>query len=269
VDLELVGKRAIVTGGSRGIGLAVAKALSAEGAHVALVARDAAALAAAKAAVEAAGGVAAGRVITVSCDTGDDHAVGHMAADVAAAFGGVDILVNSAAQVNTGTFTGGIEGFREDEFTEQVNVKVLGYLRCARAVAPSMKANGWGRIINISGLAARSAGAITGSVRNVAVAAAAKNLADELGHHGINVTVVHPGYTVTERTPGMLAAQAERDGISEAEVAARMGAAVSIGRLVTAEEVASVVTFLASPRSVAINGDAIAAGGGAPGAIFY
>ena len=106
VDLELVGKRAIVTGGSRGIGLAIAKALSAEGAHVALVARDAGALAAAKAAVEEAGGLAAGRVITVSCDTGDDHAVGHMAADVAAAFGGVDILVNAAARPNTGAVVG-------------------------------------------------------------------------------------------------------------------------------------------------------------------
>ncbi len=269
MDLELVGKRAIVTGGSRGIGLAVAKALSAEGAHVALVARDPAALQAAKAAVEEAGGLAAGRVITVSCDTGDDHAVGHMAADVAAAFGGVDILVNAAARVNTGSFAGGIENFREDEFTEQVNVKVLGYLRCARAVAPSMKANGWGRIINISGLAARSAGAITGSVRNVAVAAATKNLADELGHHGVNVTVVHPGLTVTERTPATLAAQAERAGITVAEMEKRLGDSVSIGRLVTAEEVADVVAFLASPRSVAINGDAIAVGGGAPGPIFY
>jgi len=75
VDLELVGKRAVVTGGSRGIGLAVAKALSGEGAHVALVARDADALAAARAAVAEAGGLAAKRVLAVSCDTGDDHAV--------------------------------------------------------------------------------------------------------------------------------------------------------------------------------------------------
>jgi NAD(P)-dependent dehydrogenase (short-subunit alcohol dehydrogenase family) len=268
VDLELVGKRAIVTGGSRGIGLAVAKALSAEGAHVALVARDAAALAAAKPAVEEAGGLAAGRVITVSCDTGDDHAVGHMAADVAAAFGGVDILVNAAARVNTGA-SGGLADFDEADFTEQVNVKVLGYLRCARAVAPSMKANGWGRIINISGLAARSAGAITGSVRNVAVAAATKNLADELGHHGVNVTVVHPGMTVTEKTPELIALRAERAGISLAEAEQQLAAAVSIGRLVTAEEVANVVTFLASPKSVAVNGDAIAVGGGAMGPVYY
>jgi NAD(P)-dependent dehydrogenase (short-subunit alcohol dehydrogenase family) len=148
-------------------------------------------------------------------------------------------------------------------------VKVLGYLRCARAVAPSMKANGWGRIINISGLAARSSGAITGTVRNVAVSAMTKNLADELGHHGVNVTVVHPGMTVTEKTPEILALRAERSGVSVAEAEKQVAASVSIGRLVTAEEVASVVTFLASPKSVAINGDAIVAGGGAVGPVYY
>ena len=148
-------------------------------------------------------------------------------------------------------------------------MKVLGYLRCARAVVPSMKANGWGRIINVSGLAARSSGAITGSVRNVAVAAATKNLADELGHHGINATVVHPGFTVTEKTPETIALRAQRAGISLAEAERQLAAGVSIGRLVTAEEVAAVVAFLASPRSVAINGDAITVGGGVPGPIYY
>ena len=204
----------------------------------------------------------------MSCDTGDDHAVRHMAADVAAAFGGVDILVNAAAEPNTGSVVG-IEQFDEDDFTEQVNVKVLGYLRCARALAPSMRASGWGRIINVSGLAARSAGAITGTVRNVAVAALTKNLADELGRDGINVNVVHPGVTITEKTPEILAGRAERAGISVAEVERQIGASISIGRIVTADEVASVVTFLASPKSVAINGDAISVGGGAIGPIHY
>jgi NAD(P)-dependent dehydrogenase (short-subunit alcohol dehydrogenase family) len=268
VDLELVGKRAIVTGGSRGIGLAIARALAAEGTHTALVARDPATLAAAKAVVEEAGGLAGGRVITVSCDTSDDDAVRQMAADVAAAFGGVDILVNAAAETNTGAVVG-IEAFDTAEFTGQLNVKVLGYLRCARAVVPSMKASGWGRIINVSGLAARTTGAITGTVRNVAVAAATKNLADELGHHGINVTAVHPGMTVTEKTPQTLALRAERAGITVAEVERQVAGSVSIGRLVTADEVAAVVAFLASPKSVAVNGDAIAVGGGTPGPIHY
>jgi NAD(P)-dependent dehydrogenase (short-subunit alcohol dehydrogenase family) len=160
--------------------------------------------------------------------------------------GGVDILVNAAATPNTGA------GFPEDTLEEHINVKVHGYLRCARAVAPLMAAGGWGRIVNISGLAARQTGSVVGSVRNVAVAAMTKNLADELGPTGVNVTCVHPGTTVTEREPPPSAA-----------------AGVSIGRLVTAAEVADVVVFLCSRRSVAINGDAIAAGGGARGAIHY
>jgi NAD(P)-dependent dehydrogenase (short-subunit alcohol dehydrogenase family) len=103
----------------------------------------------------------------------------------------------------------------------------------------------------------------------VAVAALTKNLADELGRDGINVTVVHPGVTVTEKTPEILAGRAERAGVSVAEVERQIGASVSIGRIVTAEEVAAVVAFLASPKSVAINGEAIAAGGGAAGPIYY
>ncbi len=110
---------------------------------------------------------------------------------------------------------------------------------------------------------------MVGSVRNVAVAAMTKNLADELGPAGINVTVVHPGLTVTERTPALISAYAAGRGISEAEAERAMAAGISIRRMVTAAEIGDIVAFLASPRSVAINGDAIAAGGGARGAIHY
>jgi NAD(P)-dependent dehydrogenase (short-subunit alcohol dehydrogenase family) len=236
VDLQLNGRRAIVTGGSRGIGLAVARVLAGEGARVALVARGVEAL---SAAAQEVGGLA------VSTDTGSDESVAAMVAVVVEAFGGVDILVNAAATPNQG-------GFPEEELVEHLNVKVSGYLRCARAVAPLMADQGWGRIVNVSGLAARQTGSVVGSVRNVAVAALTKNLADELGPAGINVTVVHPGPTITEREPPAAAVEA-----------------VSIGRAVTAAEVADVIAFLASPRSVAINGDAIAAGGGTRGAIHY
>ncbi len=266
MDLGLAAKRAIVTGGSRGIGLAVARALAAEGCDVALAARDKAALDAAREAVASVPG--AGRVMAVGCDTGDEASVREMVAAVVAGLGGVDILVNAAARPNTGAVVG-VDGFDEAEFSEQVNVKVLGYLRCVRAVVPHMRSGGWGRIVNISGLAARSTGAITGTVRNVAVSALTKNLADELGRDGINVTVVHPGVTVTEKTPQILALRAERAGVSVAEAERQIAASVSIGRLVTADEVAAVVAFLASPKSVAVNGDAIVAGGGATGPIYY
>jgi NAD(P)-dependent dehydrogenase (short-subunit alcohol dehydrogenase family) len=103
----------------------------------------------------------------------------------------------------------------------------------------------------------------------VSVAAMTKNLADELGRHGINVTVVHPGLTRTEATPGVVAATASREGIKPAAVERRLAAGNALGRMITAGEVAAVIAFLASPRSVAINGDAVACGGGTPRAIYY
>lgn len=128
---------------------------------------------------------------------------------------------------------------------------------------------GWGRIINISGMAARRTGSLFGSIRNVSVAAMAKNLADELGPKGVNVTVVHPWLTETEGVQEMVRAAATARGVTEDEVRQGFAADVSIGRLVRPSEIAHVVTFLASPLSVAINGDAVAVGGGLSGPIYY
>jgi NAD(P)-dependent dehydrogenase (short-subunit alcohol dehydrogenase family) len=259
MDLQLTGKRAVITGGSRGIGLAVGRALVAEGADVVLVARDQSRL---RSAADSLAGLGDGRVLTAVCDTGDDAAVTAMAAQVRSQLGGVEILVNSAALVNNGPMT-------DDMLDEQLNVKLKGYLRCARAFAPGMVAGGWGRIVNISGMAARQTGSVVGSVRNVAVSAMTKNLADEYGASGVNVTVVHPGMTVTERTPDTMARLGQASGVSAEEARAALEGSVSIGRLVTADEVAQVVAFLSSPLSVAINGDAIVAGGGVRGSIYY
>jgi NAD(P)-dependent dehydrogenase (short-subunit alcohol dehydrogenase family) len=259
MDLELTGRRAVVTGGSRGIGLAVGRALAAEGTDVALVARDKDALARAAGQVAAESGR---RVIGVPADTGDDGSVAAMAEEIVRQLGGADILVNAAATPNTG-------GFSEEALHGEINVKVQGYLRTARAFAPLMTGQGWGRIINIAGAAARQTGSLVGSVRNVAVAALTKNLADELGPQGVNVVVVHPGLTITEKTAQLLTAAAEAQGTGVAEVQRAMATTVSIGRLVTAEEVAAVVAFLASPKSVALNGDPIMASGGTRGTIHY
>jgi NAD(P)-dependent dehydrogenase (short-subunit alcohol dehydrogenase family) len=265
MDLQLRGKRAIVTGGSRGIGLAIAEALATEGVDVAIVARDADALqqAAGKLAVHGT------RIVAVATDTTDDQQVRDMVASVVEELGGVDILVNSAATPASSGPTPTLKTLTDEDLLRELDTKVLGYLRCARAVAPHMKDEGWGRIISISGLNARKAGSISGSIRNVAVAAMTKNLADELGPYGINVTVVHPGTTRTERTPSLLASRAEAKGVAPEQIEAELARDISIGRMVTAAEVAAVVTFLASPRSVAINGDAVAAGGGFVGSIHY
>lgn len=260
MDLELTGRRAVVTGGSRGIGLAAGRALAAEGADVALVARTEDVLERAAADVARESGR---NVIAVPADTGDDASVATMVGLVVARFGGVDILVNAAATPATGA------PFTDDDLEAEINVKVRGYLRCARAVAPLMVESGWGRIVNIGGLAARQTGNLVGTVRNVAVVAMTKNLADELGPRGVNVTVVHPGMTRTERTPEAMAAMARSREITVEELERALESGVSIGRLVTAEEIGSVVAFLASPKSVALNGDAIVASGGARGSIHY
>jgi NAD(P)-dependent dehydrogenase (short-subunit alcohol dehydrogenase family) len=192
-----------------------------------------------------------------------------MVAAAVEALGGLDILVNAAAKPGGQSPPPRLAEITDALFWDDVNVKVMGYVRTAREAAPHMIAAGWGRIINVSGLAARQTGSIIGSIRNVAVAALTKNLADELGPKGINVTVVHPGLTRTEKTGPLVAARAGAAGVSEGEIEARFGASVAIGRIVDAGEVADIVAFLASPRSVAINGDAIACGGGTKGAIHY
>ncbi|MBW8826856.1 MAG: SDR family oxidoreductase [Acidobacteria bacterium] len=251
MDLELMGKRAIVTGGSRGIGKAVARQLALEGCDVGIAARDQQRIDDAVAELAA---VTGRRIVGHACDTTDDESVRTMVGTLSAALGGVDILVNSAAMPGGVVRPPKLAEVSTEAFWDELNTKVMGYLRCAREVAPSMVAQGWGRIVNVSGLAARQSGNVLGSIRNVSVAALTKNLADELGPHGVNVTVVHPGATRTERTSD--------------EMAARPIGNV-IGRWVDADEVAYVVAFLASPKSVSITGDAIAAGGGAKGAIHY
>jgi NAD(P)-dependent dehydrogenase (short-subunit alcohol dehydrogenase family) len=245
----------VVTGASRGIG----RALAVEGASVALVSRDAEAIGRrADLLREETGAEVAG----ISADTGSDASVAEMAREAVRLLGGVDILVNGAALVNPGAIP-------EERLEEEINVKVRGYLRCVRALTPAMVERGWGRVINIGGLAARQSGSIAGSIRNVAVAAMTKNLADELGPSGVNVTVVHPGPTSTESFAGSVERIAQSRGVTPREAEAQLAASVSIGRLVSPEEVASVVAFLASPLSVALNGDALCASGGAKGAIYY
>ncbi|GAA3543400.1 SDR family oxidoreductase [Amycolatopsis ultiminotia] len=264
MDLQLTGKRALVTGGSRGLGFAVAQELAGEGARVALLARDPAAVEAAAEQLRARGY----DVIGVRADTARDRDVESAVAEVDDRFGGIDILVNGAAKAGGGPAKV-LADLDDEDLRSEVETKVLGYLRCTRAVAPQMIDRGWGRIVNISGLAARRTGSVFGSVRNASVAAMSKNLADELGPHGVNVTVVHPWLTETEGVRAMIRTGAAARGVPEPEFAQGLAVDVSIGRLVQPAEVAHVVTFLASPLSVAINGDAVAAGGGLVGPVFY
>ncbi|HEX6244918.1 MAG TPA: SDR family NAD(P)-dependent oxidoreductase [Polyangiales bacterium] len=252
MDLQLAGKRAIVTGGSRGIGKAIARALAREGVDVVIAARSKEALAATAKELAAETGR---RIIPAVADTGNEESVNALVAAAVKELGGLDILVNNAALPGGISPATKLEQIVDAQVLEDINIKVVGYLRTARAAAPHLIENGWGRIINIGGLAIHKTGRPVATLRNVGVAAITKNLADELGPRGINVVAVHPGATRTERS----------DAAAEKEFARN----VSIGRIVDSSEVADIVAFLASPRSVAINGDALPIGGGVLGTIHY
>jgi NAD(P)-dependent dehydrogenase (short-subunit alcohol dehydrogenase family) len=266
LDLELRDKVAVVTGGNRGIGRAVAWQLAREGADVALMARDWAALE--SAAAEIAQGTNR-RVKGYVADTGDDAAVKAAIAQALDDFGSVDVLVNCAAAVGGQGKPPTLAEITNEPFFADMNVKVMGYLRTIREVAPHMAARGGGRIINISGLAALQTGSTIGSIRNVGVAALTKNLADELAPSGIWVVCVHPGRTRTEKTDEFVERQAKAHGVTPEEIERLLAAGNLARRVITADEIAYLVALLASPKSIAINGDSIAAGGGTPGAIHY
>ena len=266
MDLELDGKTAIVTGGSRGIGKAIARELGKEGVDVVIASRGREAL---EATAQELSSETGRRFIPITVDTSNEESIQALVANAATELGHLDILVNSAARVGGGGPTPKLAEITQEYFWEDMNTKVLGYLRCAKEVAPYMQRQGWGRIINLSGLAARQSGSVVGSIRNVAVAAMTKNLADELGPHGINVTVVHPGLTRTERTADIVSELARSQGITAEEAEKQMAQGISLRRMIDAEEIAHVVAFLASPKSVAINGDAVAVAGGSGRAIHY
>ena len=246
---SLTGKHAVVTGASRGIGLAVARALQAHGARVTLMARDASALQAA--AMELGGETAWQRV-----DVTDP-------ASVAGAFaraGRADILVNNAGQAASASFA------RTDAalWQRMLDVNLTGAYNCIQAALPGLLDAGWGRIVNVA-----STAGLTG-YRYVAAYCAAKHglvgltraLALELAMKGVTVNAVCPGYTETDIVLDAVANIVRTTGRSAEQARAELAAANPQGRLVRPEEVAHAVAMLCMPGAAALNGQAIAVAGG-------
>jgi NAD(P)-dependent dehydrogenase (short-subunit alcohol dehydrogenase family) len=272
MDLGLTGRNGIVVGGSRGIGKAIALVLAREGMNLAIVARDAQRLNAAAAEIQAETGRP---VIPLPCDVASRVAVDAMVAAAVESLGSLHVLINSgSAPGGSPNATGRIDTIVDEDFLEDFNIKYLGALRCARAAIPHLQRVGWGRIVNISGLNARIAGNLSGGARNTSLVHLTKTLAMQLGRDGITVNCIHPGITRTERTPGLLQARAEREGVTSREVEASDYArgsprANAIGRMVDAVEVAQVAAFLCSDKSSAVTGEVIAAGGGVGPSVYY
>jgi NAD(P)-dependent dehydrogenase (short-subunit alcohol dehydrogenase family) len=264
VDLQLQGRRALITGGSRGIGYSAACSLALEGVQCAIVARGRDGLDTAADRLRSETG---GRVVPIQGDTSRRESVEAFVAEAVKALGGIDILVNSAARV---AGDGDTFATATDEFVlEDFNTKFVGYLRTCRAVAPIMQSGGWGRIINISGFAARQAGLISAGARNAGVVHLTKTLSMELGAHGITVNAIYPSAVLTETVRHRYEAEAAAQGLSIEAYIERQSRRFVIGRLINPSEVGDLVAYLASPRAAAITGSVVAITGGAGRAVYY
>jgi NAD(P)-dependent dehydrogenase (short-subunit alcohol dehydrogenase family) len=263
MDLGLAGRTAIVTGGSAGIGKEIARCLIAEGVNTVVTSRSR------ERAQEAAKDIEGpGRALGLQVELRDAESVTAMVREAERALGAVEILVNSGSDVSGNT----PEDFTNitDEFIlESFETKFLGILRAVREVVPGMRERGFGRIINIAGHKAREAGAIGAGARNAAVVHLTKTLATELGRDGVTVNAVLPFTTVTERLESRMSRMAERRGRSLDEHLAAVASRTALGRLVTSAEIADFVTFLASPKSVSLTGEAVALTGGVSQAVHY
>jgi NAD(P)-dependent dehydrogenase (short-subunit alcohol dehydrogenase family) len=263
MDLRLKGRVAVVTGGSLGIGRAVAEAFAAEGVQVAIVARSRPALEKAAAEISEQTGT---QVYAAPADVSSTQQVEAMMRDVERHFGRIDILVNGAAHPG-GLVRSAIEEADPEGLLEDVNIKVVGYMRCAKAAAAAMRKNGWGRIVNIGGLTGRGSKQLSG-LRNVAVCHLTKVLSDQLGPHGITVNVIHPGVVDTPHIHELYAREAKLQGLTPQEVQANYCKVTPIRRTLQPAEIADTVLFLSSERAGAITGESIAVDGGITRGIF-
>ncbi|MQA73406.1 MAG: SDR family oxidoreductase [Solirubrobacterales bacterium] len=257
MELGFDGEVVLITGGSKGIGLESAKIFAAEGCSIAIVARDRAFVDAALAEIDARG---PGDVFGA---TGDMTSTEDVEAAVAATldrFGRIDTLVTCAGASPGGS----LENLTEEQWYSSLNLKLMGYVRACRAVLPHMRERGSGSVVLVVGNDGLkpihfevTAGAANAADQNFAAA-----IAEQYGAHGVRVNTVNPGPVDTERWDLLEKEIARGRGISQDEARALVSSSIPLGRICTAEEVADLVVFLASPRASFINGAHVPIDGG-------
>ncbi len=257
MDLGLQGKVALVTGGSKGIGKAVARGLAQEGAKVAICARTRAELDATATELAKATGT---DVFAVAGDLTREGDVPRIVESTVGHFGRIDILVN-----NAGAAPGGLLlDLTEDDWHKALQLKFMGYVRCMKAVIPHMLRQGGGRIVNIIGNdGVKPIGIeLTPSAANAADLAVTVALAEQYGRHNICINAINPGPVATERWDSLIGgiARIRKIGVDEAQKRAEQS--IPLGRICTPEEVANVVVFVASQRASFMNGALITLDGG-------
>jgi NAD(P)-dependent dehydrogenase (short-subunit alcohol dehydrogenase family) len=256
MEVRLDGKTAIVTGGSKGLGLAIAEEYAASGADVAILARDQGALAEAKQKIQARGGK--GKILAISCDVSKAGPIQAACEQANREFGKVDIFVNNAGQSTRGPS----ETITDEQWQADLDLKLFAQVRFCRILMPQMKQRKWGRIISVLNIGAKAPGADSAptSVSRAAQMALTKAMSMEGAPHNVLVNSLHVGVIVSDQI--MRRYDRERPNVSLEEYIAQAGKAVPMGRMGRAEEFASVATFLASDAASYVTGCAINVDGG-------
>jgi len=256
MEVRLDGRSAIVTGGSKGLGLAIAEEYFASGADVAILARDAGALAEAKQTIQARGGK--GKIAAISCDVSKADAIKQACNQVNSEFGKVDIFVNNAGQSTRGPS----ETITDEMWQADLDLKLFAQIRFCRLLMPPMKERKWGRIISVLNIGAKAPGADSAptSVSRAAQMALTKAMSMEGAPHNVLVNSLHVGVIVSDQIKRRY--DRERPNVSFEQYVAEAGKAVPLGRMGKAEEFAAVATFLASEQAGYVTGCAINVDGG-------
>ncbi len=257
------GKVALVTGGSRGIGRAIALAFSRLGMHVAICGRTEESLLSARREIEA-NGV---KAWDICADVSKLDDIEQLVADVIQSAGKIDVLVNNAVTSTSAPF----DELTDDLFRYHIDVKLMAYIRIARLVLEDMKQRQAGRIINIGGMTARIVAPLrmTNGVVNAGVSNFTKQFAGYAGRHNVTVNCIHPGYTVTERMMKMFEREAKEASCTIDEVIGRRTKDVPLGKLVRPEDLAAAAVFFCSEAAGMITGQCIAVDGGSGEAVNY
>lgn len=255
MQLSMQGRSALITGGSQGIGRAIAKRFVEAGANVAIVARNEGALEEAKAEIQTAG---SGKVLTISADVSTADGCAKAYGDATQAFGQVDVLVNNAGTSQRGDFV----DISDELWQSDIDLKLFAAIRLGRQVFPGMKERRWGRIINILNTGAKApppSGAPT-AVTRAAGLALTKVIAGEGAPHNVLVNALLVGRI--ESNQWVKRHAAENKGRSMEAFYDEMGGIIPMGRVGTAEEFANVACFLASDAGSYVTGTAINVDGG-------